>query len=50
MPMNWQHFTMYLFFGFYGAARFAQTTRLNVFQGKVFSFLLEFIASVQSQI
>jgi len=33
MPMNWQHFTMYLFFGFFGLARYVQTLQGSLFKG-----------------
>lgn len=32
-PMNWQHFTMYIFFGFYGASRLLEHYIPNLFSG-----------------
>jgi len=32
--MNWQHFTMYLFFDFYGFCRFLQTSGYQMVKGK----------------
>ena len=34
MPMSWQHFTMYLFFDFYGFFRHLQTSGYQMVQGK----------------
>ena len=49
MPMNWQHFTMYLFFGFFGLARYVQTLQGSLFKGdKEFILLLHVIMMIRS--